>query len=290
MKQTTYRSIMLVTASMLASLTAQAFTLEIPRQISRAVNDRLEINFRDAQQNTVSDQASFWDAFSYTSIVHDKTDSDRDLYQASLGVDKSWNNLTAGVAVTYARLEGSGLLDDKSNVPAITPYFDYMFNQYAHVTVLGGYIRKQGVGNRGNINSGFSDISLNMDFPYMLDEEHGIRSGFSFKPRIGYRFAHSGFGITNSDGRLTYTNTLYAEGGVEYAMQHVAVYFRSLYERVAHDTELPNPKDGEDLVFITAGVDYHVSNAATIGVAYRHQILENEFNYHQAMARMSMQF
>ncbi len=271
-------------ASSIGSFSAQAYTFEIPRQISRAISDRLDVNFYNTRQQTPqANTTNVWDALSYTSIETD-FGVDSDLYQATLGVDKGWGNLNAGLAVTYARLEQSGFFfSEKSNVPAITPYADYIFNQYLHVTALGGYLRKEGVGNKSfNVNTAFSDISLNSELP--------IIAGLSIKPRAGYRFAYSDFDFPRSSSATNYTNTLYAEGGLEYSVNNVSVYFDSLYERVVVDNQLPNPVDGGDLVFITAGINYHVNQAVSIGVAYRHQILEDDIDYHQGTARMNMQF
>ncbi|HFD12973.1 MAG TPA: hypothetical protein ENJ32_10980 [Crenotrichaceae bacterium] len=274
----------LAISSVLASVSIQAYTLEIPRQISRSINDRLDVNFNNVrQQSAPASESNVWDALSYTSI-DSEFGTDADLYQATLGIDQRWGDINAGVAVTYARLEQSGFfLSDKSNVPAFIPYVDYTLNQYMHVTAMGGYIRKEGVGNKSfNVNIAFTDISLNTELP--------IIPGLSIKPRAGYRFAYSDFDFPHSGSATTYTNTLYAEGGLEYTMNNLAVYFESLYERVVIDNQLPNPVDGGDLVFITAGIDYHVNQTVSLGVAYRHQILESNVDYHQATAHMNMRF
>ncbi len=274
---------LLVISGILATSYAPAYTLEIPRQISRAISDRLDVNFKNArQQSAPANTYNVWDALSYTSIESDHVD--RDLYQATLGVDHRWDNLDAGVAVTYARLEQSGFFSsDKSNVPAFTPYVDYRLNQYMHVSALGGYIRKQGVGNNSfNVNTAYTDISLNSEIPLV--------SGLSLKPRAGYRFAYSDFDFPQSGSATTYTNTLYAEGGLEYSISNVSIYFDSLYERVVVGNQLPDPADGGDLIFITAGINYHVNQAVSLGVAYRHEILEGDIDYHQGSAHMSMRF
>ncbi len=277
-------SVLLFASSMLTSVSTQAFTLEIPRQISRAIADRLDVNFKNARQPSAPEKASsVWDALSYTSIDFD-SEGDSDLYQATLGVDQRWNNLDVGVAITYARLEQSGrFLSDKSNLPGFTPYIDYIINPYLHVTAMGGYIRKQGVGKDSfNVNTAFSDISLNSDIP--------IISGLSLKPRAGYRFAYSDFDLPLPGNTTTYTNTLYAQGKLAYTIRNVEFYFDSLYERIVVDTKLPNPVDGGDLVFITAGIDYHVNHVVSIGVAYRHEVVEDNVDYHQGSAHMSMRF
>ncbi len=283
-KKRKIRSVLLVVYSLLASASAHAFTLEIPRQISRAIADRLDVNFKNARQSSAPEKASsVWDALSYTSIDFDSA-GDRDLYQATLGVDQRWNNLDVGLAVTYARLEQSGpFLSDKSNLPGFTPYIDYIVNSYLHVTAMGGYIRKQGVGKDSfNVNTAFTDVSLNAEIP--------IISGLSLKPRAGYRFAYSDFDFPRAGDLTTYTNTLYAEGGLAYTIKNVELYFDSLYERIVVDTKLPNPVDGGDLVFITAGIDYHINQVVSIGVAYRHEVLEDSIDYHQGSAKMSMRF
>ena len=272
----------LAVSGLLASISAQSFTLEIPRQISRAIADRLDVNFKNARQSSAPEKASnVWDALSYTSIESD-FGIDRDLYQATLGVDQRWNNFDVGIAVSYARLEQSGVFSsDKSNLPGFTPYVDYIINPYLHVTALGGYIRKQGVGkNSFNVNTAFTDISLNSEIP--------IISGLSLKPRAGYRFAYSDF--PQFSGIETYTNTLYAEGGLAYTINNVSLYFDSMYERVVVGNNLPNPADGGDLLFITAGIDYHVNQVVSLGFAYRHEILEGSVDYHQGSAHMSMRF
>jgi hypothetical protein len=274
---------LLMTSSLFVSIDASAFTLEIPRQISRAIADRLDVNFKNARQQSAPTSAStVWDALSYTSIEHGSGDSD--LYQATLGVDRRWGNLDAGIAVTYARLERSGFFSsDKSNIPAFTPYVNYILNPYMHITALGGYIRKEGVGNNSfNVNTAYTDLSLNAVLP--------IISGLSLKPRAGYRFAYSDFDFPQSFSATTYTNTLYAEGGLEYSIHNVSIYFDSLYERVVVDNKLSNPADGGDLIFVTAGINYHVNQAVSLGVAYRHEILEGNIDYHQGSAHMSMRF
>jgi hypothetical protein len=276
--------VFLAVSSLLTSINAQAFTLEIPRQISRAIADRLDVNFKNARQSSAPEKASnFWDALSYTSIDAGVR-GDSDLYQATLGVDQRWNNLDVGVAVTYARLEQSGLFSsEKSNLPGFTPYVDYIVNPYLHVTAMGGYIRKEGVGKDSfNVNTAFTDISLNSEIP--------IISGLSLNPRAGYRFAYSDFDIPNFGDATTYTNTLYAQGRLAYTIKNVSIYFDSLYERVVVENTLPNPADGGDLVFITAGIDYSVNQVVSVGVAYRHEIVEDNVDYHQGTAHMSMRF
>jgi hypothetical protein len=281
-KKTNTITSVLALSGLLASITANAYTLEIPRQISRAIADRLDVNFKNARQQSAPASASnVWDDLSYTSIEYSGSDSD--LYQATIGADKRWGNLDAGIAISYARLEHSGFFSsDKSNIPAFTPYVDYILNPYMHVTALGGYIRKQGVGNHSfNVNTAYTDISLNTELP--------IVSGLSLKPRAGYRFAYSDFDFPNSSAS-TYTNTLYAEGGLEYSINNVSVYFDSLYERVVVGNQLSNPADGGDLIFIRAGINYHVSQAVSLGVAYRHELLEGDVDFHQGSAHMSMRF
>lgn len=257
----------------LTELEAEVLTnTEVSRQTSRSIRQYLNGKFEPADAAETS-TFNTWGSAAYTNLEFNSA-GDVDLYQAVGGVDKQWGDLAAGASVAYAHSESGGT---KINLPVIVPYIGYQFNRYLNTVVMAGYIRGEGNGDLDiHSNTAFTDISLNGVLP--------IVGGLSLQPRAGYRFKYSNIGVdefSNVDLDV-YQNTLYGQAALAYRAGNLHAYFDSLYERVATDTELPNPvDDGANFVFVTAGFNYDVTDALTLGVAYRHEINNDNLDYHQ---------
>lgn len=75
---------------------------------------------------------------------------------------------------------------------------------------------------------------------------------------------------------------------MEYRTGDRRAYFDALYEHIATDTELPNPADdGANIVFVTAGF---ATDGLTLGFAYRHEINNDNLDYHQGMVNSDWTF
>lgn len=118
-----------------------------------------------------------------------------------------------------------------------------------------------------------------------------VAGGLTLQPGAGYRFKYSNIEVdefSNVDLDV-YQNTLTTS--LDYRAGGLRASFDALYERVATGTDLPNPVgDGAILVFISAGLNYDVSDALILGIAYRHEIDNDNLDYHQGMVNLDLAF
>lgn len=230
---------------------------------------------------------------------------DTEIYQMVLGGDTRMTDFIVGVSGSYSRADvnGSvggapgGFVDFGLNTYAVTPYAAYLINKNLFVSAMAGYNRTEVEESQSDGNGVFTDISIGYILP--VDQ-------FVFSGRLGHRFNY--FAQENSMGTAqdlfnfdagadrdddAWDNTYYIQGQVDYKWNNLTPYLSGRWEH--NDPEdTPAGTDDIDSAFLTAGIDYDVQDAVSVGLHYTTELTgraeDSDKYYNQAGASLKVRF
>lgn len=231
-----------------------------------------------ADGNTLLNDASVWDAFSWSRISDDGgslgSNFDVDIFQNTAGIDKKWGDFYFGGSLTYAYSNtdlsfpgGFGDFENHTHSVSITPYAAYVFNKHFFISALSGYTY-----TNANPQSPFGSTPESETDSYnselALNGLHVIDNWF-MKGKIGARYIHGhtktdpffAGGTTTRDNSDSWTYLVDGEGGYSFANGI------RLYTGVLFEYNNPKPSQGlaDGVFYYNAGIDYAVTKDFTMG-------------------------
>jgi hypothetical protein len=239
-----------------------------------------------ADGNTLLNDASLWNAFSWSRISDDGgslgSDFDVDVFQNTAGIDKKLGDFYFGGSLTYAysntNLGFPGAVGDFENHThsvSITPYAAYVFNKNFFISALSGYTY-----TNANPQSPFGSAPESETDSYNSELTiNGLKviDNWFMKGKIGARYIH---GHTKPDSTVTlipgvgsfgtpqqrdntdsWTYLVDGEGGYSFA-NGIRLYTGVLFE---YNNPKPNQGFADGVFYYNAGIDYAVTKDFTMG-------------------------
>ncbi len=231
-----------------------------------------------------------WGTTSWTEISDDAgfAHNSSDMYKLTAGVDKRFGDFIVGLTTSYAYTEtefGSGASQGDVHTVDVTPYAAFILNENiffaAHTSYA--YTRTEPDFNFGNADFDTDEYKTEVTI-------NGVKAidNWFVKGRAGGRYRHtdidldsgSGFPFDNDQDEWTYL--VDTEVGYVFSRGY-RVYGGALYEYV--ETE-----DGEDdgVLYMSAGFDYSVSKDFALGIKYRTDVNNEDFNLHTVSLNMNL--
>ncbi|HLF98125.1 MAG TPA: autotransporter domain-containing protein [Methylococcaceae bacterium] len=227
---------------------------------------------------------------------------DTEIYQMVAGGDTRRGNFIFGASGSYSRADvngpsfAGGLLDFGINTYSITPYATYLVNRNLFVTAIAGYNRTQIEQSQNDGNGLFTDISIG----YLQPIGNYVMTG-----KLGHRFSY--FAAENSQGTASdianaggvardddnWENTYYISGDISYKWGNFTPRVEGRWEHLDPE-DTPSGADDIDSAFLTAGIDYDVQDAVTVGLTYTTELTgraeDHDTYYNQAGANVKVRF
>jgi hypothetical protein len=231
-----------------------------------------------ADGNTLLNDASLWNAFSWSRISDDGgslgSDFDVDVFQNTAGIDKKLGDFYFGGSLTYAYSNtdlgfpgGFGDFENHTHSVSITPYAAYVFNKNFFLSALSGYTYTNNNPQSSPFGMPESETD-NYNSELALNGLHVIDNWF-MKGKIGARYIHGHTktdpffvgGTTTRDNNDSWTYLVDGEGGYSFT-NGIRLYTGVLFE---YNNPKPNLGQADGVFYYNAGIDYAVTKDFTMG-------------------------
>jgi hypothetical protein len=235
-----------------------------------------------ADGNTLLNDASLWNAFSWSRISDDGgslgSDFDVDVFQNTAGIDKKWGDFYFGGSLTYAYSNtnlgfpgGFGNFENHTHSVSITPYAAYVINKNFFISALSGYTY-----TNANPQSPFGSAPESETDSYNSELAiNGLKviDNWFMKGKIGARYIH---GHTKTDSMVifgpfgtpeqrdnsdSWTYLVDGEGGYSFS-NGIRLYTGVLFE---YNNPKPSLGQADGVFYYNAGIDYAVTKDFTMG-------------------------
>ncbi len=220
---------------------------------------------------------SFWSEFSYANIEDDRqsVNFNTDLYQLVAGVDKRFNQLIIGSALTYSHGDNQQTgRNYSSNSIGITPYIAYQFTDYLFLSGLLGYnytgLDSRSAAPDSDLHEFTTEGNINL---------YKVIDRFVFKGRIGVRYTYGDTQLNN--GRSGSSDSVSAIGDlqIDYLInQNFIFYIGSQYEYLDINANGINSGYNDGVFYFRSGLEYMINQDLAIGGLVETDLSDNQRN------------